>query len=186
MKIVAARLPLTAYIWIEAWLTLPWLPPDLTLPVPLSGTYLWSKVWAVVILPAFICLAGLVTDLASERRGSRRRDLWILIILALGLVFETLYLLHHIPPPDLAAVVKRWLAGAMALASLALVVRTTHGNVAPALEIVASAALVLAFISRATWAAGFSGAVLLASLMTVWVRTRTLRSSNWNRGDTEP
>lgn len=165
MNLKAARLPVAAFVWIEAWLALPWLAPYLPLPGPLGHVYVWNRVWALLVLPAVITTAAMSVD------GTKRR-IWFLGASLAGALLEALYLLHHVPPSGIDSILKRWLASAMALMVLALADQTRRDNAPPALQIAASGALVFAFIARSTWADGLSGLVLAAALASLWFNRR--------------
>ncbi len=165
MNVKAARLPLAAFVWIEAWLALPWLAPYLPLPGPLGRLYVWNRVWALLILPAVITAAAMALD------GAKRR-LWFAGAVLAGALLEAWYLLHQVPPSGIDSVLKRWLASAMALTVLALADQTRRDNTPPALQIAASGSLVFAFIARSTWADGLSGLVLAAALASLWLNRR--------------
>ena len=165
MNLKAARLPMAAFVWIEAWLALPWLASDLPLPGPLGHVYVWNRVWAVVVLPAVITAVVIVVDSADRR-------LWYTGAALAGAVLEALYLLHQVPHSAMDSVLKRWLASAMALTAMGLSDQSRRDNAPPALQIAASGALVFAFVARSTWADGLSGLVLAVALASLWLNRR--------------
>ncbi len=162
MNLKAARLPMAAFVWIEAWLVLPWLASYLPLPGPLGHLYVWHRVWALLVLPAFITAEAIAGD-------GPPRPLWFFSVTVTGALLEALYLLHQVPHPDIGSVVKRWLASAMALTAMALSNQPRRDSTPPALQISASGALVFAFAARSTWADGLSGLVLAAALASLWL-----------------
>ncbi len=165
MPTASTRWTLVAMLWIEAWLALPWMPRYLALPFPWGGAYVWAKVWAAILLPAFWTAGAIAPDL--RHHAGERRLLAGAAIAGMGLAWQTLYLLHHVPDHALWPVIARWGAAALALVSLALSLRSPRENAPPALEILASAALILAFIAQPRWADLASLAVLAATLITL-------------------
>lgn len=140
--------PLLAVLWTQAWLTLPWLTAELSLPAPLSHLYVWSKVWAVILLPAAISLLALLFTLAWPRKIGAAS------VVLLGWVWDTLYLWHHIPNPAEVPVLERWVTALLAVTALIVTNRTDSAveNAAPALQILSGLTLVLAFVAPAHWA----------------------------------
>lgn len=158
------RWPLTAFIWVEAWLAIPWLPQYLPLPSPWVGAYVWSKVWGMAMMPAWLTLIALIPDLMPRAAWRLRPATVSLLVLAAGLTWQTLYLLHRVPLHATGSLAARWAAAAMALASLSLSLASPHDNAPPALEILASAALILTFIARPRWADGASLTILAVTI----------------------
>ncbi|MDA8206924.1 MAG: hypothetical protein M0Z36_12725 [Thermaerobacter sp.] len=168
MRVWDVRTPLFALLWIQAWLALPWLATELSLPAPFAQHFVWNKVWAMALLPAIVSLTALAHDL-----GTRRSGVTVGVLLG-GLGYDTFYLWHHLPPPAAPAVVERWLAAASALAALTVLMKSRGGEALPALEISAGAVLLLAFIARAPLALFCALSLLALSLILVHRRTDSM------------
>ncbi len=150
------------WIWVQAWLAVPLLADYLPLPAPLGHVWVWSKVGGMLVIPAFVTLIGLVPDWVPL--GRREQFPWTsLMLLTLGMVWQTQYLLHHAPPHLWTALIERWIAAAFCVSSLTLSLASPRENAPPALEICASAALVLTFVARPVWTVGISLTVLGAT-----------------------
>lgn len=143
------------WIWVEAWLTVPWLANYLPMPAPLGHVWVWSKVWGMLVMPALVTLVALIPDWVPVR--NRGHSPWpSFMLLTLGMVWQTQYLLHQAPPHLWTSLTERWIAAACCVVSLTLSLASPRENAPPALEICASAALVLTFVARAPWAIGIS------------------------------
>lgn len=147
---------LLSFIWVQAWLSLPGLASELSLPAPMSHLYVWSKVWAVILLPSTISLIALTVELLGHRQT------WGLGVAMIGLGADTLYLWHHIAALAHPPIAERWLAALMSLTSLYMANRAEQDNTAPALQIVSGAALLLAFVAPARWALIVAITVIIA------------------------
>ncbi|NMP22548.1 hypothetical protein [Sulfobacillus harzensis] len=153
------RWALAAGIWVQAWIAEPWLLSYLPLPAPLGHLFMWRKVWGMLLVPAVVTLLALIPEVTTE--DSSRTAPWFSLSLSIiGMVWQTQYLLHHLPPDRTFAVAERWISAAIALTSLTISLSSPRENAPPALEILASAALVLTFIARPPWAVGLSLSVL--------------------------
>lgn len=148
MKLADTRVPLAGALWLQAWLALPWLAAELPLPGPFASHFVWSKVWAVVLVPAAISLIALAFDLSLSRP-------WVSAVILLGGVcWSTAYLWHNLPPPIMPSVIERWTAAGLTVASLTRLVKAVQSDALPALEIGVGVVLLLTFASQAKVALG--------------------------------
>ncbi len=164
--------PMLSWLWVQAWLTLPWLAPELSLPAPVSHLYVWSRVWAVILMPAAMSLLALTAAFGGPRKT---RSVGVLMA---GWALDTLYWWHHIPTAAQGPVVEQWLTALLALTTLTLASRAEPENTAPALQITSGLVLVLAFAAPAPWALVAGMAVMTAG--GTWA-VKHLRTQSPNR-----
>lgn len=145
--------PYAAFTWVVAWLSLPALPTYL----PIPGHFLWSRLAAMTVIPALICFFGVIGDAITRRS-------FAIALINTGILIESLYVTHFVSMPTALQLVERWLAALMALVSLVVCFRSYRPNAPPAMEILSSGALTLAFIARPIWADAFSSSVLAVTL----------------------
>jgi len=158
-----------AFLWIEGWLALPTLPAYVAVPGQFGPPYIWSKVWAMTVIPAAISLILAIAYTMHTQSSIK------IFLIGLGTLLETLYIAHHVDASALVSLGERWISGVMALTALSISFRSNRQNAPPALEILASAALALTFIARPWWSDGFSLAVLTVTTLTL-VRHRSIPS----------
>lgn len=158
------RISLAVFIWIQAWLSVPWLASELPLPGPLGHYYVWNKVWAALLLPGLFSLLALTYDLTSRR-------LWIAhLTLALGAMLDAFYFFHHLPPPSRFSVTERWVSAACSLGAVTWAIQSAHDI--PGLEILAALTLLLTFAAGPGSALALSGSVLVATMLITRARAR--------------
>lgn len=161
------RWMMAALVWVEAWLSVPWLPGYITLPAPWSSTYLWNRTWGMALMPAALTLIALAPDFWPPARRSSRVSFALLIV---GFFWQTIYLTHRVPPHLYGPMVARWISAGAALSSLTLSLSSPRDNAPPALEVLASAALVLTFVAKPPWADAASFLVLATTVLVLRVK----------------
>lgn len=160
------RWAMTAFLWVQAWLALAWLPGYLPLPAPFGTTLVWSRAWGMGMMPALVTLLALLPDLPKSPWHVRPHKASF-TVLCTGLAWQTIYLHGRLPHSVMLFMVERWMSAAAALTSLTLSLSSPRDNAPPALEIMASAALILTFIARPQWATILSIAILILTVVTL-------------------
>lgn len=164
--------PLLTFVWIEAWLSLPFLPRYLALPGHFGPPYVWTKTWAIVWLPALASAIIFALDI-PERLFAIREHLRLMNLLVIFFIgFQGFYILHHLAYAHPLLLILRWMAALIALIALTLNFASTRENAPPAMEILASAALILAFIARPLFADFISFGVFSATVITTRRKNR--------------
>ncbi len=157
------RVALNVFIWIQAWLTVPWLAHELPLPWPLGMDFVWDKAWAALLLPSLITVLVLIQEVAQMPRSLGHG------LLVIGTLFDTLYLIHNLPPPLRTAMLERWLAAIFSLGAVTWASDVGSDNSSAGLEILAALSLMLTFVAGPRSALCLSIGVLLATL---WMTRR--------------
>lgn len=150
---------------------LPSMPRYVALPGWLGTWWIWNKLWAVAVLCSASFAVALLLDLFSH---DKKR---VGAILFAGVLFQTIYYLHHVPLSSRIVLVERWSASVASLITLFVSVRSQRQeNIAPAIETLAGAMLAATFVAGPSLMLALSLSLLTLG---IWI----LQLSNSNTAD---